>query len=143
MIQDGDTDAAVLAEARRFYTEMLSVSRTAPPPPTPQSERARVERDLCNGSFFRVPYVGPEIDALEFILAKEPPATRVERFDVKSITLSSERVIARRELREYYPVGTTRLDNGWYRQFPSPATYEVEHEPGRVPFDQRVTVVRE
>jgi hypothetical protein len=145
MIQDGATDAAVLAEARRFYTDMLGVPRTPPPAPTPKSERERVERDLCNGQYHKVPYVGPEMDALEFILGQEPPETRIERFDVKSITLSSGRVIQRRELREYYPVGTapSRLESGWYRQFPAPASYESDHDPGRVPVDQRVTVIRE
>ena len=98
---------------------------------------------MCNGQYYKVPYVGPEMDALEHILSREPSGTRVAGFDVKSITLSSGRVIARRELREFYPTGTTRLENGWYRMFPSPASYEVEQEPGRVPIDQRVTVIRD
>jgi hypothetical protein len=143
LIRKGGSDATLIAEMANFHRQAMTMPRTPPPAPTPRSERERVERDLCNGQFFKVPYVGPEMDALEFILSKEPSATRIERFDIKSITLSSGRVVQRRELREYYPVGTTRLENGWYRQFPSPATYEVEHEPGRVPFDQRVTVVRE
>jgi hypothetical protein len=91
-----------------------------------------------------VPYNGAECDALEFILGKEPPETRVERFDVKSITLSSGRVIQRRELREYYTVGTipSKLESGWYRMFPSPSSYESD-DPGRAPIDQMVTVIRD
>jgi hypothetical protein len=140
---EGASETTLLAMAGQFYTQCLSMPRTAPPPPTPKSERERVERDLCNGQYHKVPYVGPEMDALEFILSQEPPETRIERFDVKSITLSSGRVIQRRELREYYPTGTTRLENGWYRMFPNPASYESDIEPGRVPIDKMVTVIRE
>jgi hypothetical protein len=86
------------------------------------------------------------MDALEIILGKEPQGTRVERFDIKSITLSSGRVIARRELREFYPVGTatSNLEAGWYRQFPPPRLYENEYDPeGPLPEHLRVTVIRE
>jgi hypothetical protein len=119
---DGASESTLLAMAGQFYAQCTTMPRTAPPPPTADSEISRVGPGMMSLDYYRIPYRSIEVEVLKQLLK---PGERIERVTIKEI-VTSERTIARRDLmRATVPAYQTRFGS-WDAQFPDPQSYEEE-----------------
>ncbi len=125
LIESGAPDDILLAEARAFYSHCLTMPRRPAPMPTPESEIARCAEAMTSRRL-RCPYRGPELDAIAYLLGKEPVGTEIAGWTERSISFSTGTIIQRRDLkRANCPSAMTRFDKH-DAQFPDPSEYEID-----------------